>query len=163
MPQWTLFEQDFRAIDQVLNHLLDKSGALSVHLVDRSGQLITTAGHPGGYDAASFASLVAADYTANAQLSRLLGEQHVDAVVNEGKGRSIHSCLVADRVIMCTVFDRHTTLGLVRYRAQRAVSQLDQVFVSLFEKVGAERPVEAQASSGFAEAAGREVDALFGD
>lgn len=163
MPQWTLFETDFRAIDQVLNHLLDKTGALSVHLVDRSGQLITTAGHHGGYDATAFAGLVAADFTANAQLSLLLGEKHVDAVVNEGKARSIHSCLVADRVIMCTVFDRHSTLGLVRYRAQRAASDLDKLFRSLFEKVGVEQPAAPDATAEYAEEAGREVDALFGD
>ena len=119
MPQWTLFEQDFRAIDQVLTHLLEKTSALSVHLVDRSGQLITTAGNVGHLDVTAFASLVAADFTANAELSMLLGDRNVDAVVNEGKNRSVHSCLIADRVIMCTVFDPHTTLGLVRYRAQR--------------------------------------------
>lgn len=161
MPQWTLFEQDFRAIDQVLNQLLERASALSVHLVDRSGQLISSAGHVGDFDATSFASLVAADFTANAQLSALLGEARVDAVVNEGRNRSVHSCMVADRVIMCTVFDRHSTLGLVRFRAQRAAGELDGLFRALFDKVGASH--EPSATPEFAEAAGREVDALFGD
>lgn len=161
MPQWTLFEQDFRAIDQVLNQLLGKASALSVHLVDRSGQLISTAGHVGDFDATSFASLVAADFTANAQLSSLLGEPRVDAVINEGRERSVHSCLIADRVIMCTVFDRRSSLGLVRFRAQRAAAELDGLFRTLFEKVGVG---EAQsATPEYAEAAGQEVDALFGD
>jgi predicted regulator of Ras-like GTPase activity (Roadblock/LC7/MglB family) len=161
MPQWTLFEQDFRAIDQVLNQLLDRSSALSVHLVDRSGQLITTAGHAGDFDATSFASLVAADFTANGELSALLGEQRVEAVVNEGRNRSVHSCLVADRVIMSTVFDRRSTLGLVRFRAQRAAGELDRLFRSLFEKVGVGEPAES--TPDYAAAAVREVDALFGD
>jgi predicted regulator of Ras-like GTPase activity (Roadblock/LC7/MglB family) len=161
MPQWTLFEQDFRAIDQVLNQLLAKSSALSVHLVDRSGQLISTAGRVADFDATSFASLVAADFTANAQLSALLGEARVEAVVNEGRNRSVHSCMIADRVIMCTVFDRHSTLGLVRFRAQRAAGELDGLFRTLFDKVGV-APRES-ATPEFAEAAGREVDALFGD
>ena len=87
MPQWTLFEQDFRAIDQVLSHLLEKTSALSVHLVDRSGQLITTAGLVGNLDVTGFAGLVAADFTANAELSSLLGDSNVNAVVNEGKSR----------------------------------------------------------------------------
>ena len=43
MPQWTLFENDFRAIDKNLNDLIDRTSAISVHLVDRSGQLITPA------------------------------------------------------------------------------------------------------------------------
>jgi predicted regulator of Ras-like GTPase activity (Roadblock/LC7/MglB family) len=161
MPQWTLFENDFRAIDLVLSEMLERTNALSVHLVDRSGQLITTAGRTGDFDATAFASLVAADFTANAELSQLLGERGVEAVVSEGKSRSVHSCLLADRVIMCTVFDRRSTLGLVRFRAQRASRQLDDVFRGLFEKVGIGEPAES--SPEFADALGREVDALFSE
>jgi predicted regulator of Ras-like GTPase activity (Roadblock/LC7/MglB family) len=161
MPQWTLFENDFRSIDQVLSELLERTNALSVHLVDRSGQLITTAGRTSDFDATAFASLVAADFTANAELSNLLGERGVEAVVNEGRSRSVHSCLLADRVIMCTVFDRRSTLGLVRFRAHRASQKLDQVFRGLFEKVGFGEPAETTPE--FADAAGREVDALFGE
>ncbi len=161
MPQWTLFENDFRAIDRVLDALLEKTNALSVHLVDRSGQLITTSGRSADFDATAFASLVAADFTANAELSQLLGEAAIEAVVNEGKSRSFYSCLLAERVIMCTVFDRRSTLGLVRLRAGRAARELDGVFKNLFEKVGL---VDAgRGTSDFAAAAGREVDALFGD
>jgi predicted regulator of Ras-like GTPase activity (Roadblock/LC7/MglB family) len=161
MPQWTLFENDFRAIDQVLNELLERTNALSVHLVDRSGQLITTAGRAGDFDATAFASLIAADFTANAEVSQLLGERGVEAVVSEGKSRSVYSCMLADRVIMATVFDRRSTLGLVRFRANRAVQELDRVFRGLFEKVGITEP-EVEAPE-FAAAAGHEVDALFGD
>ena len=161
MPQWTLFENDFRAIDQVLSDLLEKTNALSVHLVDRSGQLITTSGRSADFDATSFASLVAADFTANAELSQLMGDTSIAAVVNEGRSRTVYSCLLADRVIMCIVFDRRSTLGLVRLRASRAARMLDGVFRVLFEKVGT---VEAGSGAGdYAAAAGREVDALFGD
>lgn len=161
MPQWTLFEKDFQSIDGVLNELLERTNALSVHLVDRSGQLITSAGRVGDFDATAFASLTAADFTANAELAQLLGEPGVEAVVSEGKNRSVHSCMLAGRVIMCTVFDRRSTLGLVRFRAQRACAALEHVFQGLFEKVGlVETPfVEPP----FAAAAGQEIDALFGD
>lgn len=162
MPQWTLFENDFRSIDQVLTELLEKTNALSAHLVDRSGQLITTAGRTGDFDATAFASLIAADFTANAELAQLLGETGVEAVVSEGKQRSVYSCLLAERVIMCTVFDRRSTLGLVRFRANRAALELDMVFRGLFEKVGLVGPT-VPAAQEFAQAAGQELDALFGD
>ena len=162
MPQWTLFENDFRSIDQVLTELLEKTNALSAHLVDRSGQLITTAGRTGDFDATAFASLIAADFTANAELAQLLGETGVEAVVSEGKQRSVYSCLLAERVIMCTVFDRRSTLGLVRFRANRAAQELDIVFRGLFEKVGLVGP-SVPAAQEFAQAAGQELDALFGD
>ena len=85
MPQWTLFENDFRSIDQVLDELLERTNALSIHLVDRSGQLITTSGRTGDFDATAFASLIAADFTANAELAQLMGEDSVEAVVSEGR------------------------------------------------------------------------------
>ena len=161
MPQWTLFENDFRSIDKVLNELLDKSNALSTHLVDRSGQLITTAGRTGDFDTTAFASLVAADFTANAEIALLLGEAGIEAVVSQGGERSIYSCLLAERVIMTTVFDRRSTLGLVRFRANRAARELDRVFRSLFEKVGLVEP--AVPDQAFAAAAGQALDALFGE
>ncbi len=166
MPQWTLFENDFRSIDQVLAELLERTNALSTHLIDRSGQLITSAGRVDDFDAMSFASLVAADFTANAELAQLLGESGVEAVVSEGGSRSIHSCLLADRVILCTVFDRRSSLGLVRFRARRAAVVLDTVFRGLFEKVGiADAPMMelSDTAPDFATAAASEVDALFGE
>ena len=162
MPQWTLFEKDFRAIDQVLFGLLERAHALSVHLVDRSGQLITTAGPVADFDVTEFAGLVAADFTANAELTRLMGQDGVSAVVSEGPSRTVYSCLLADRAILCVVFDRRSTLGLVRLRAQRAVAVLDPIFRALFEKVGLIQPIDGTPGE-FADAAGREVDALFGD
>jgi predicted regulator of Ras-like GTPase activity (Roadblock/LC7/MglB family) len=166
MPQWTLFENDFRTIDMVLAELLERTNALSAHLIDRSGQLITSAGRADDFDATSFASLVAADFTANAELAQLLGDTAVDAVVSEGRQRSIHSCLLAERVILCTVFDKRSSLGLVRFRAKRAGATLDAVFRGLFEKVGIAEPAPAPAfadAPDFATAAASEVDALFGE
>ena len=80
--------------------------------------------------------------------------------MSEGTSRTVYSCLLADRVIMSTVFDRRSTLGLVRLRANRAARDLDGVFRVLFEKVNV--PTKQDATE-FAAAAGREVDALFGD
>ena len=129
MPQWTLFENDFRSIDKVLNELLDKSNALSTHLVDRSGQLITTAGRTGDFDTTAFASLVAADFTANAEIALLLGEAGIEAVVSQGGERSIYSCLLAERVIMIhegrLVFDGPTKKLLEQH------GSLDRAFHSL--------------------------------
>ena len=161
MPQWTLFENDFRVIDQSLGELLQRTNAISVHLVDRSGQLITSAGRVGDLDPTAFASLIAAEFTANAELAQMLGDGGVEAVVSEGKTRSVYSCMLAGRVIMATVYDRRSTLGLVRFRANRAAQALDGVFRGLFEKVGLGEP--AFAHPDYAVAAGQEVDALFGD
>ncbi len=161
MPQWTLFEQDFRVIDETLGELIERTNAVSVHLVDRSGQLITSSGRVGDLDPTGFASLIAAEFTANGELAQMLGDQGVDAVVSEGKTRSVYSCLLADRVIMATVFDRRSSLGLVRFRAKRAAAGLDGVFRNLLEKVGLSEVAGAETE--FAGLAEQQVDALFGD
>lgn len=165
MPQWTLFESDFKLIDDVLDELLQRTNALSAHLIDRSGQIITSAGRVDDFDVTSFASLAAADFTANAELAQLLGDQAVEAVINEGRARSVYSRLLADRVIMSVVFDKRSTLGIVRTRSRRGANTLDQVFRKLFEKVGiADTPSQAfEAAPDFAAAAASEVDALFGE
>jgi len=162
MSQWTLFEKDFRTIDEVLYELLERTNSLSVHLVDRSGQLITSAGRTGDFDPVSFASLIAADFTANGELAQLMGDSAARAVVSEGTTKTVYSCMLADRVILCTVFDRRSSLGLVRFRANRAVAGLDPIFRGLFERVGVASENVPDAGA-FAAAAEREVDALFGE
>ena len=92
----------------------------------------------------------------------MLGDVGVEAVVSEGKTRSVYSCMLAGRVIMATVYDRRSTLGLVRFRANRAAQALDGVFRGLFEKVGPRR-ASVRGIRDHAVAAGQEVDALFGD
>ena len=161
MPQWTLFEQDFRVIDETLGELIERTNAVSVHLVDRSGQVITSSGRVGDLDPTGFASLIAAEFTANAELAQMLGDRGVDAVVSEGKTRSVYSCMLAERVIMATVYDRRSTLGLVRFRANRAALALDGVFRVLLEKVGLAEGAPGEPE--FAAVAEQQVDALFGD
>jgi predicted regulator of Ras-like GTPase activity (Roadblock/LC7/MglB family) len=161
MPQWTLYEGDFRTIDHALTDLIERTNAVSVHLVDRSGQLITSAGRVGDLDPTAFASLIAAEFSANAELAQMLGDRGVDAVVGEGKTRSVYSCMFAGRVIMATVYDKRTTLGLVRFRANRTAQALDGIFRDLLDKVGLGEVAFPEPE--FAVAAGREVDALFGD
>ena len=172
MANWTLFEEDFRAVDAVLSELLRRTHALSVHLIDRSGQLINSVGADSDFDLPTFASLAAADVAANAELGSLFGKQTLDTVVFLGEPRSMASTLVAERVILCVIFDRHSTLGLVRLRSKRAVRDLTPVFDALFQRLGLVPPAEVPATaldltpfdpeSAFRMEASRRVDELLG-
>jgi predicted regulator of Ras-like GTPase activity (Roadblock/LC7/MglB family) len=172
MANWTLFEEDFRAVDAVLGELLRRTHALSVHLIDRSGQLITSNGSDSDFDLPTFASLAAADVAANAELGGLVGKQVLDTGVFLGSPRSMASTLIGDRVILCVIFDRRSTLGLVRLRSKRAVKELRIVFDGLFERLGLVPPAEVPATSldldaldpetTFRREASRRVDELLG-
>jgi predicted regulator of Ras-like GTPase activity (Roadblock/LC7/MglB family) len=170
MANWTLFEQDFRAVDVTLNELLRRTQALSVHLIDRSGQLITSVGPEFDFDLPTFASLAAADVSANAELGNVFGEQDLDCVVFLGTPRSMASTLIAGRVILCVIFDKRSTLGLVRLRSKRAIATLTPVFHSLFERLGLPSTAEETmpdetalpADEQFRLEASRRVDELLG-
>ena len=172
MANWTLFEEDFQAVDGALSELLRRTHALSVHLIDRSGQLITSVGADSDFDLPTFASLAAADVSANAELGALFGKQTLDTVVFLGEPRSMASTLIADRIILCVIFDKHSTLGLVRLRSKRAVRELTPVFDALFERLGLVPPAEVPATAldlaefdpetTFRREASRRVDELLG-
>ena len=172
MANWALFEEDFRAVDAVLTELLRRTHALSVHLIDRSGTLITSAGVDSDFDLPTFASLAAADVAANAELGNLFGKQDLDTVVFLGEPRSMASTLIGERIILCVIFDKKSTLGLVRLRAKRAVRDLQPVFQALFERLGLTPPAEVPATAldlgaydpeaAFRVEASRRVDELLG-
>jgi hypothetical protein len=73
--------------------------------------------------------------------------------------------MMADRVILAALFDKRTTLGLVRFQAKRVATKLTSILEGLFAKIqaGGFDDSEAAVGAGFAEAAEAELDGLLGD
>ena len=71
---WSLDENDHRRITDCLTELLKESQARCALVVDRAGQLLANAGEELVFDATAFASLTAADFSANDQLAKMIGE-----------------------------------------------------------------------------------------
>jgi predicted regulator of Ras-like GTPase activity (Roadblock/LC7/MglB family) len=134
--QFPRLENEFRAVERILLELLERTQAMAAHLVDRGGRIVMTVGPDVEYDLHSFASLAAADVAANDELMRLFGGTQVDGVACLGTRRSMASSLVADRLVLCVVFDQHSTLGLVRHRMRRSIEKLDPLFRTLFGELG---------------------------
>src|SRR5207245_10962112 len=107
----------------------------------------------------AFASVTAADFSANDQLARMIGENEFASLVHQGEKESMFLADVAKRVILVVLFDQRTTLGLVKLKAKRAVQKLTQAFEEMFKSVctapGA--PLE-----GFVERAEDEIDTRSG-
>src|SRR5437899_12953552 len=72
---WSFTQDDFTAITESLRRFLGETKSLCALLVDRSGQLVTTVGEAPGLDTTAFATLTAADYSANDHLAKLVGEK----------------------------------------------------------------------------------------
>lgn len=156
---WSLGEADARRINAVLNAFLREANARTTLLVDRSGQMLAAAGEPPLFDHVAFASLTAADFSANDQLARMLGEPEFGALFHQGERESMYLADVARRVILVVLFDNRTTLGLVKLRVKSAVGQLNQVFTDMFNRDGTGAPGVASEFLGEAE---DEIDKLFG-
>ncbi|MBK6489348.1 MAG: roadblock/LC7 domain-containing protein [Gemmatimonadetes bacterium] len=124
---WSFTEEDHAALNQVLQRFLFDSNTRCALLVDRSGQLVTVAGDRPTFDVAAFASLTAADFSANAQLARLIGETDFNTLFHQGEKESMLLGDVARRVILVALFDNRTTLGLVRLKMRGIVDELGRL------------------------------------
>ena len=131
---WSFTEEDFTAISQVLQRFLFDCNARCALLVDRSGQLITTAGDRPTFDVTAFATLTAADFSANDQLARLIGERDFNTLFHQGERESMLLADVARRVILVVLFDNRTTLGLVRLKMRSVVEVLGGVIDRVFQR-----------------------------
>jgi predicted regulator of Ras-like GTPase activity (Roadblock/LC7/MglB family) len=118
---WSFTEDDYNAITRSLQRFLYDSNARCTLLVDRSGQLIATVGERPNFDATAFATLTAADFSANNELAKLLGETDFNTLFHQGERESMLLADVARRIILVVLFDNRTTLGLVRLKMRQTV------------------------------------------
>jgi predicted regulator of Ras-like GTPase activity (Roadblock/LC7/MglB family) len=156
---WSFTEDDFAAITKALQRFLDDANARCALLVDRSGQLVATVGEQPRFDSTAFATLTAADFSANDQLARMLGEPEFGALFHQGERESMYLADIARRVILVVLFDNRTTLGLVKLRVRATVQELNQVFTDMFGRTRTDAP---RVESGFLGDAEDEIDKLFG-
>ena len=156
---WSFNESDYRQIQQYLQGFLRDSNARCALLVDRTGQLVATVGEPPQFDPTAFASLTAADFSANDQLAKMIGEPEFGSLFHQGERESMYLADVARRVILVVLFDNRTTLGMVKLRVKTTVGELSQVFNDMFTRGTAGT---AQMETGFVGEAEDEIDKLFG-
>jgi predicted regulator of Ras-like GTPase activity (Roadblock/LC7/MglB family) len=154
---WSFTEDDFGAITQSLQRFLYDSNARCALLVDRTGQLVATVGEQPTFDATAFATLTAADFSANDQLARLIGETDFNTLFHQGERESMYLADVARRVILVVLFDNRTTLGLVRLKMKQAVEDLTKLFEQVFARGAAGQPTQPNILAG----ADDEIDKLF--
>ena len=161
---WKVFEEDYWAISTTLQELLKNSNATSVILLDKTGQLISSVGEEPRFDMYSFASLCAADFEANAQLAKLIGEKDFSTLYHQGSNESMYLARVERDIILVVLFDKKTTLGLVRLRTKKAVEGLAAVIRGLYDKLEYENEdYNAELGEEFTAEAEMEIDSLFSD
>lgn len=158
---WSFQEDDARRMRQVLDAFLAGTGARSALLVDRNGQLVLGVGDSPDFDSTAFASLAAADFSANDQLASMMGEQEFSSLFHQGERESMYLADVGRRVILVALFGEGATLGMIRIKARAAVRELGEIVTELFDRSSSSSSV-AQLETSWLDEAETEIDRLFG-
>ncbi len=153
---WSFTEDDFGAITKSLDRFLIDCNARCALLVDRTGQLVATVGERPSFDPTAFATLTAADFSANDQLAKLIGEKDFNSLFHQGEKESMYLADIARRVILVVLFDNRTTLGMVRLKLRHTVGELSQLFETVFT-----RSAHAAGAPNILAGADDEIDKLF--
>ncbi len=156
-----MYEEEFRKIDEELQKLYQLTNAKVVFLVDKNGQLIASAGETHDIDTTSLASLTAGNIAATGGIARLLGEKEFSILFHEGERDNIHISLIGQRVILVVIFDKRSSLGLVRLRVKKASDTLVAIFSEMTSKSEKDKSEGKLDESPFAEISDEDIDNLF--
>ncbi len=149
-----LREPEYEALLSILRKLLTDAAAKVAFLVDKNGTLLASAGDAFGFDTTSLASLAAGNIAATGGLANLIGEKEFSILFHEGERDNMHLSVVAERLILVIVFDRRSSVGLVRLRVRQATARLTAVMATALaagdaELVAIEELTEADIESLF--------------
>jgi predicted regulator of Ras-like GTPase activity (Roadblock/LC7/MglB family) len=149
-----LREPEYEEFLSILRKLLVDASAKVVFLVDKNGTLLASVGDAVGFDTTSLASLAAGNIAATGGLANLIGEKEFSILFHEGERDNMHLSVVAERLILVIVFDRRSSVGLVRLRVRQATARLAAVMAvavaaSEADQGGVEELTEADIESLF--------------
>lgn len=145
------------SLTRLLRAFVAETGARCALLLDRQGRPLTAFGDTGSLDETIFASLAAADFDASDQMAALLGEEEFTSLYHQGVDGSMYLSDIAEAAILAAVFDRRTTLGMVRLKTRQVVPRLADLLSRIAEAPGDRPKLEA----GFADDAAVHIDRLF--
>ena len=127
-------EKDMKKINYCLDKMLSSSMAHACLLIDRSGQLIAHHGNTPEIDILSLSALTAANFGATAEIARMLGEEEFTLLFHKGRSENVYFSAIGEHVIMVTLFDDRTSLGLIRLQINKVIDELTIILSSIFIK-----------------------------
>ena len=127
-------KKEIEKINGCLKKMVSSSLAPSVLLIARSGQLITHHGDTLDIDISALAALTAANFGATAEIAKLLGEEEFTLLFHKGKSENVYFSAIGEHVILVTLFDDRTSLGLIRLRINQIHKELFQILSLIFGK-----------------------------
>lgn len=155
-----LYDEELKAIQTCIEQLQVDARSRIVFVVDKNGQQIAGAGDIAGIDATSLASLTAGNVAATDSLAKLIGEKEFSILFHEGLKDNVHISIVANRAILVVIFDKRSSLGLVRLRVKKGSSVLTAIFERMLHK--SKVTPHGGLEAAFDEITDDDIDNLFG-
>lgn len=154
------YADDVEKLDKYLIEFLKLSKAKCAMLIDKEGHMVTRVGEVHDLDLDTISALVAGSFAATKEMARILGEVEFADLFHQGQKQSIQLLLVGNRTLLTVIFDKTTTVGMVRLYATEVAKKL----LKLFEKATTRKPRESEAiSKDFSSSAKSRLDDLFGE
>ncbi len=148
-----LKEAQFKEIRKSLANLRKKSNVECIILIDESGQPICSSLKDPETPVAAISALIAGNFAAANELSRLVGESEVKSLLQEGEKMSIYSYRVANKFILLMVFSTEVRFGMVKLYAHQTIKQLEELLKEVtYETIKVEKTEVIESSEKVKEA-----------
>jgi predicted regulator of Ras-like GTPase activity (Roadblock/LC7/MglB family) len=134
LSQTVLYEEEQFRLKHVCSSLLKEALAKTVIVLDREGQMLANSGDTEGVDLTAMASLVAGMVAATSGLAQLMGEDEFPAQAHEGKESNLLLSCLGLNYILVVIYDKQSSLGLVRLRARKSSIELLNIFKCIEER-----------------------------
>ena len=158
-----LFEEEYQLIHSAISRLRREANALSVVMIEKSGQAIASVGDMAEIDQTALSSLTAGNVAATEGLAQLIGENRFCSLFHEGERQNIHISLIGGKVILLVVFNEDSSLGLVRLRVRKISNELAGILEVVNTKSAAGVAMGAAHEGPFADITDEDIDKLFAD
>lgn len=152
-----LLEEDVARIVAALEPWQATTRTRANLLLDAEGHALAQTGDP-KIPLETLGAFVAASVAATRNVGTILAPDELLSLTHAGKGASIQLTTIAEGVVLVTVFDAATTVGVIVFYMKPLVAKLGAIVKEVRERKGA-----VDLGAGFDQAATGALDDMFGE
>lgn len=156
-----IYNEEFVLIKEILDELKKNTKAEIVFISDSEGHCIASTGDMEDSYLNSISSLIAGSMAAVNSIAEMLGIDKFPSILTESESKSLHVSSINDKTMLIVIFDNTSNLGLVRFRVKTAAKKLEDVFITINEKLKSDAFKDD--GSPFEGVSDEDIDEIFGD
>ncbi|MCA1927075.1 MAG: roadblock/LC7 domain-containing protein [Calditerrivibrio sp.] len=151
---WLINEELIKKLYDQVGNLKMETNSRATFLIDKTGQMVASAGESEEFDATSLAALVAGNVAATDGIAKLLGEKEFSVLFHEGENEHLNITLIDGKLILVVLFDETTSLGLVRLKMKKYVK-------NILELLNSFDSLDAQSENIFSDITDEDIENMF--